>query len=136
MGTNDAWRDRSIEQSLIACETVLDPLDHTSFLARLASARLVVTDSGGMQEEAAILDTPCVTVRDHTERIETLDAGVGLLAAINTQATVDAAAEILGAWPRFARAVPELYGDGRAGEKIATACIEWMTTATPVELVA
>jgi UDP-N-acetylglucosamine 2-epimerase (non-hydrolysing) len=105
---------------------ITEPLGHTEFLAKLASARLVVTDSGGVQEEAAILGTPCVTVRNNTERPETIAAGVGLLAKIETRHILDAIHEILGDWRTFARPAPHLYGDGRAGEKIAHACAEWL----------
>src|SRR5262249_36762218 len=109
-------------------------LGHSEFLARLASARLVVTDSGGVQEEAAILGTPCVTVRNNTERPETIAEGVGLLAAIDRDAILAAVQHILGDWPRFARPVPHLYGDGRAGEKIAQVCVEWLQSRGAVAL--
>jgi UDP-N-acetylglucosamine 2-epimerase (non-hydrolysing) len=119
-----------------ASVTITEPVDHAQFLARLAAARLVVTDSGGVQEEAAIVGTPCVVVRNHTERVETIEAGVSLLAHIETAAILEKSAEIFRAWPRFARAVPELYGDGRAGEKIAHACVEWLAATASVDLVA
>ncbi|MGE5183009.1 MAG: non-hydrolyzing UDP-N-acetylglucosamine 2-epimerase [Acidobacteriota bacterium] len=106
---------------------VVEPLGHTEFLAKLASARVVVTDSGGVQEESAILGTPCVTVRNNTERPETIAAGVGLLAHIDTKAILGAIDEIVRDWKSFARPVSHLYGDGRAGEKIADACAEWLT---------
>ena len=106
---------------------VIEPLGHTEFLARIASAKLVVTDSGGVQEESAILGTPCVTVRNNTERPETIAAGVGLLAKIETKAILGAIEEILRDWKTFARPVSHLYGDGRAGEKIADACAEWLS---------
>lgn len=105
---------------------IIEPLGHTEFLAKLASARLVVTDSGGVQEEAAILGTPCVTVRNHTERPETIAEGLGLLAKIETPAILAAIHEITSDWHSFARPAPHLYGDGRAGEKIANACAEWL----------
>ncbi|HUJ59794.1 MAG TPA: UDP-N-acetylglucosamine 2-epimerase (non-hydrolyzing) [Kofleriaceae bacterium] len=108
--------------------TICEPLGHGEFLAKLASVRLVVTDSGGVQEEAAILGTPCVTVRNNTERPETIAEGVGLLAEIDTAAILAAIAEIVRDWKTFARPAPHLYGDGRAGDKIAHACAEWLAT--------
>jgi UDP-N-acetylglucosamine 2-epimerase (non-hydrolysing) len=117
----------------------IEPLDHAGFLTRLASARLVVTDSGGVQEEAAILGTPGVIVRDHTERIETIEAGLGLLASTQTASIVGAANEIFAAWSRFARPMPELYGDGHASDKIVQACLEWIRGSAgrgAIELVA
>jgi UDP-N-acetylglucosamine 2-epimerase (non-hydrolysing) len=106
--------------------TLTAPLGHSEFLDRLARARIVVSDSGGVQEEAAILGTPCVCVRDHTERPETIDAGVGLLAGTDTGAILRAAAEIEANWKRFARPVPELYGDGYASARIAVACANFL----------
>ncbi len=113
---------------------ITEPIGHIGFLERLASARLVVTDSGGVQEEAAILGTPCVCVRESTERPETIDAGVGLLAGTQTAGILAAIGEILTDWDRFARAVPHLYGDGRAGEKIAAACAGFLEGRLPVHL--
>lgn len=114
--------------------TITEPLGHAEFLAQLASARLVITDSGGVQEEAAILGTPCVTVRAHTERVETLEAGVGLL-AMPTQ-IVAAANQIFASWAAYARPLPELYGDGHAGEKIAFHCDEWLSRSVARGMVA
>jgi UDP-N-acetylglucosamine 2-epimerase (non-hydrolysing) len=105
---------------------ICEPLGHIDFLTKLASSKLVVTDSGGVQEEAAILGTPCVTVRNNTERPETIAAGVGLMAHIETRAILQAIHHILDDWNSFARPVPHLYGDGRAGDKIASACAEWL----------
>lgn len=102
------------------------PLGHREFLDQLVRARLVVTDSGGVQEEAAILGVPCVTVRQHTERPETVEAGVGILAGVETDDIVEAAREMLTDWDHYARPAPHLYGDGHAGEKIAVACQQYL----------
>ena len=105
---------------------ISEPIGHTDFLDKLARARLVITDSGGVQEEAAILGTPCVCVRNHTERPETVEAGVSLMSGTSTSDIVDAAGEILRDWDHYAKAVPHLYGDGKAGEKIAAECEEFL----------
>jgi UDP-N-acetylglucosamine 2-epimerase (non-hydrolysing) len=110
------------------------PLGHTEFLDRLVRAELVVTDSGGVQEEAAILGTPCVAVRACTERPETLTAGVGILAGVDKAGILSAAEEILRNWESYARPVPHLYGDGRAGEKIADACMSFLASDEPPSL--
>jgi len=110
---------------------VCEPLGHSEFLAKLASVLLVVTDSGGVQEESAILGTPCVTVRNNTERPETIAEGVGLLARIDTRAILSAFDNILSDWASFARPAPHLYGDGRAGDKIAHACAELLASRAP-----
>jgi UDP-N-acetylglucosamine 2-epimerase (non-hydrolysing) len=105
---------------------VVEPVGHAEFLAELARSRLVVTDSGGVQEEAAIVGTPCVTIRNVTERPETIAEGVGLLASIETGSILSAVDRVLGDWKRFARPMPFLYGDGHAGERIADACSAWL----------
>jgi UDP-N-acetylglucosamine 2-epimerase (non-hydrolysing) len=109
------------------------PVGHTDFLARLAGAELVVTDSGGVQEEAAILGTPCVAIRNCTERPETLTAGVGLLAGVDMWGIINAADEILNDWESYARPVPELYGDGHAGDKIAAICERFLIAEKSVQ---
>lgn len=128
-------RNKIAEHGLVvpAKIQVGEPIGHVEFLDRLARARVVVTDSGGVQEEAAILGTPCVCVRDTTERPETIDAGVSLLAGTSTAGILRAVTEILADRERFARPVPHLYGDGHAGDKIAMACAEFLsaTNANP-----
>ena len=111
---------------------VESPVGHTDFLAKLAGAELVVTDSGGVQEEAAILGTPCVAVRGCTERPETLTAGVGILAGVDMWGIISAADEILNDWESYARPVPELYGDGHAGDKIADICQQFLVAEKKV----
>ena len=60
--------------------TLVEPLDYLAFLQLESKAKLVLTDSGGVQEETCILGVPCVTLRDNTERPETLDVGSNMLA--------------------------------------------------------
>lgn len=60
--------------------TVIEPLGYLDFLRLEAGAKLIITDSGGLQEESCILRIPCVTARDNTERSETVAAGVNMLA--------------------------------------------------------
>ncbi|SFK70407.1 UDP-N-acetylglucosamine 2-epimerase (non-hydrolysing) [Halogranum rubrum] len=103
---------------------VVDPLDYLDFLALLSDARLVVTDSGGVQEEASILEVPCLTVRPNTERPETVDAGVNELVeptALGDRlrrlcAHDDERREMTGA--------PTLYGDGEAARRIVDTLVE------------
>ena len=109
-----------------ACIEIAEPLGHTEFLGKIAGSKLVISDSGGVQEEAAILGTPCVTVRNNTERPETIAEGVGLLAGTDKTAILAALDRILTEWDTFARPSPHLYGDGRAGEKIAKACADFL----------
>jgi len=87
---------------------VIEPLGYLEFLQLEACARLVLTDSGGIQEEASILKVPCVTMRENTERPETVKAGMNVIGGTDTHSIVRAAREILKrdiAWSR-------LYGKG------------------------
>ncbi|WP_178917288.1 non-hydrolyzing UDP-N-acetylglucosamine 2-epimerase [Natronomonas gomsonensis] len=93
---------------------VVEPEDFLSFLLLEDRAAAVVTDSGGVQEEAAVLGTPCVTVRDNTERQETVEIGANRLAGTDPDAIVQSVAEALSA-PTDWEAP---YGDGHAAERI------------------
>jgi len=77
------------------------------------NARIILTDSGGMQKEAYWFEVPCITLRDETEWVETVDAGWNVVVGANCEKIVDAANSIK---PPFQR--PDIYGDGRAAERI------------------
>lgn len=82
---------------------VVDPVGYLDMLSLQCDARLIVTDSGGVQEEACMLKTPCVTVRRNTERWATLEVGANRLAAADREAILDAIEAGLGTkrdWPR------------------------------------
>ncbi len=72
------------------CITVIDPVDYLDFLMLEKNTRLIFTDSGGIQEEACILQIPCVTVRTETERPETVEVGGNIVAGIESDAIVEA----------------------------------------------
>jgi UDP-N-acetylglucosamine 2-epimerase len=91
------------------------PLGYLAFTALLTNARAVLTDSGGVQKEAYLAGVPCVTMRDTTEWVETVDAGWNVLVDLDR----DAALAALQHTPPAQR--PELYGDGRAGERVVAA---------------
>jgi UDP-GlcNAc3NAcA epimerase len=91
------------------------PLGYAAFTALLCHARAVLTDSGGVQKEAYLAGVPCVTLRDTTEWVETVEAGWNVLVDLEAEAAVAA----LGRTPPAER--PELYGDGRAGERVVAA---------------
>ncbi len=93
---------------------LIEPLDYLGFLQLESNARLVLTDSGGVQEETCIMRVPCVTLRDNTERPETLDVGSNILAGTNPSAILEKTAHMLGKDREWANP----FGDGKAGEKI------------------
>jgi UDP-N-acetylglucosamine 2-epimerase len=91
------------------------PLGYMAFTSLLTNARAVLTDSGGVQKEAYFAGVPCVTMRDTTEWVETVDVGWNVLVDLDRDAALDA----LQRTPPAQR--PELYGDGRAGERVVAA---------------
>jgi UDP-N-acetylglucosamine 2-epimerase len=92
------------------------PLGYLDFLTLARHARAVLTDSGGVQKEAYLLGTPCVTLRNTTEWVETVDAGWNVLVDLDTEAALSALER-----PAPVGERPELYGGGRAGERIRDA---------------
>ena len=100
---------------------ILPPLPYGQMIALLGRASVVATDSGGLQKEAYFAQTPCVTLRDETEWVETVEAGANRLASPANK-SAEAIVEIVldaSRSPMPAKA-GALYGDGHAAEKIAT----------------
>jgi UDP-N-acetylglucosamine 2-epimerase (non-hydrolysing) len=95
---------------------VVDPLGYVEFLSLVRGASLVLTDSGGIQEETTVLDVPCLTIRPNTERPITITHGTNRLVAPGEVAKE--AAAILDGTRRFPTRRPPLW-DGQAGPRIA-----------------
>ena len=94
----------------------LPPLGYLDLLGVMAAAKLVLTDSGGIQEETTALGVPCITLRENTERPITVDEGTNTIVGTDAQRIVDVAHEVItGGGKRGC--VPE-YWDGRAAERI------------------
>ncbi len=99
---------------------LLEPLPYQHFVHLLARSYLVLTDSGGIQEEAPVLGRPALVMRETTERPEAVEAGTSCLVGTDRQRIVDAAERLLRdpvAYQAMARA-GSLFGDGRAAERI------------------
>lgn len=93
---------------------IVEPLNYLSFLHLESKAKLILTDSGGVQEEACILHVPCVTLRYNTERPETLDVGSNVLAGTDPYEIVDKAKLMLHSRNNWENP----FGDGKASERI------------------
>ncbi|HEX9036773.1 MAG TPA: UDP-N-acetylglucosamine 2-epimerase (non-hydrolyzing) [Ktedonobacterales bacterium] len=102
---------------------VVEPLGYLDMLTLTASAFRVVTDSGGVQKEAFLLGTPCVTLRDSTEWPETINAGWNTLVAFDPDA-------MLAAWRAEPpdRPIVNPYGEGDAAQRIAALLSAWPAT--------
>lgn len=104
---------------------LMDPVDYQVMVALMKRCYMVLTDSGGLQEEAPSLDKPVVVLRDVTERPEGLEAGTLVLAGTDRGRIVERARELLEdpeAYARMANA-RNPYGDGRAAERILAAIL-------------
>ena len=101
----------------------LDPLEYPDFIQLLSRAWLIVSDSGGVQEEAPTLGKPLLVLRENTERPEVLDCGVGRLVG-NSPARLESLLEealVDAAWFERARTAPNPFGAGDSGQRIAAA---------------
>lgn len=105
-----------------------EPVDYPDLLAALERSALVLTDSGGIQEEAPVFGTPTLVLREVTERPEGIDAGVAELVGTDPRLLLERARAHL-ARPRPAPRDQTPYGDGRAAERIADLTIHELTGA-------
>ena len=93
---------------------LIEPLGFLEFLQLEANAKLVLTDSGGVQEETCILKVPCITLRDNTERPETLEAGSNILAGTNPEKIAECTELMI----NKERNWKNPFGEGKASKKI------------------
>ena len=103
---------------------ILPPQGYLEMLGLMSGARMVLTDSGGIQEETTALGVPCITIRENTERPITVDQGTNTLVGIDPQAIVAAARSVLDTGGKGGR-IPELW-DGRCAERIAAHLHDWL----------
>lgn len=93
---------------------VIEPLGYFEFLQLEANSRMNLTDSGGVQEESCVFKVPCITLRENTERPETVDCGANLLAGTTPEKILKCAERMMNA----DRAWDNPFGDGKSAEKI------------------
>lgn len=93
---------------------LIDPVGFWEFLRLEKGAQLIFTDSGGVQEESCILKIPCVTLRDNTERPETIDVEANILAGVDPRKILETTQEMLNRKKDWKNP----FGDGKTGERI------------------
>lgn len=97
---------------------IISPAGYLDFLQLEANAKLVLTDSGGLQEESCILGVPCVTLRDNTERPETVECGGNILAGTNEDIIINSAKKMIDNRKSGEYLWANPFGDGRSSERI------------------
>jgi UDP-N-acetylglucosamine 2-epimerase (non-hydrolysing) len=110
-------RARLAEMAIAPGILLTDPLGYLDFIALEASARVVLTDSGGIQEETSALGVACLTLRDNTERPITVELGTNVVVGRDPERIVAAARRAISDGPKPAGEIPGW--DGHAGERIA-----------------
>ena len=110
------FHDYGLFDTLQQSATVVEPLGYLDFLALLDHARLVLTDSGGIQEETTVLGVPCLTFRENTERPITVTQGTNRVVGLDPNNVAKAVDDIM-TTAVFTARVPEFW-DGRASERI------------------
>jgi UDP-N-acetylglucosamine 2-epimerase (non-hydrolysing) len=113
----------SNQKGILHC---IEPLGYLDFLCLMANARMVLTDSGGIQEETTALGVPCITLRNNTERPVTITSGTNRLIGTNPIAIVEAARTSLKEKTTVLR-TPPLW-DGKAGQRIVSTLVKCLRT--------
>ncbi len=111
--TRKILEDLDVQGMLSARVEWISPLGYLDMMRLTESARLVLTDSGGLQKEAYWLGVPCLTLRDETEWVETVQVGWNILVGADTQRIIKAARSFTSPANR-----PPLFGDGKTAEAI------------------
>ncbi|TZG27347.1 non-hydrolyzing UDP-N-acetylglucosamine 2-epimerase [Sphingomonas montanisoli] len=134
---NPAFHDRAHSQlGRIANVRLTQPLDYPDLVAAMAASLFVVTDSGGLQEEAPALGKPVLVLREVSERMEAVESGAALLIGTNGDRIVRETLRLIDCADSRARMAigGSPYGDGRAGTRIASACARYLGAARDIPI--
>jgi UDP-N-acetylglucosamine 2-epimerase (non-hydrolysing) len=123
--TENALKQHDLWESATTALDVIEPVGYLDFVALLDGAERVATDSGGVQKEAFYLDTRCVTLRDETEWVETVEAGWNELVGADTEAIRQALRRTDDLPDK-----PSLYGGGHAAERVVDEVVKFLTAET------
>lgn len=111
----------------------LAPLGYLDMLGLMSKAQIVLTDSGGIQEETTALGISCLTLRENTERPITVEQGTNTIVGTDAKRIEAAVSEILGGGGKAGR-VPELW-DGKAAQRIKAVLQSWLNAGAPADVV-
>lgn len=103
----------------------LPPLDYLEMLGLMRSSKLVLTDSGGIQEETTALGLPCITLRETTERPITAEEGTNTIVGVDHERILTAVEDVMRTGGKAGR-IPDLW-DGRASQRIVSVLQEWLS---------
>lgn len=121
--SNGLWRELEGARGI----KLSQPLGYLEFLSLASRARIIITDSGGVQEESTVLGIPCLTLRENTERPVTVTDGTSTLAGQDTILLQSLVADVIEGHYKKGR-VPKLW-DGKAGERIAHEVLSFLNSA-------
>jgi UDP-N-acetylglucosamine 2-epimerase (non-hydrolysing) len=112
---------------------IVKPMGYLEFLSLMLNSRMVLTDSGGIQEEAVTLKVPCLTLRENTERWETVQLGVNRLVGVKPERILREVCRAWGdeEWIKKVSNTGNPYGDGHASERIISKLRELSDFAKP-----
>jgi len=102
---------------------ITEPLGYLDFLCLIANSKFVLTDSGGIQEETTVLNVPCITLRENTERPVTVEQGTNLIVSVAKNKIIEKSLGIINNKAKTDGKIPELW-DGKAAERIAEVLLE------------
>jgi len=128
--TANVMRDAGLALPEGAALRTVPPLGYLDMIALVAHARIVLTDSGGLQKEAFFLGRPCVTLRDETEWVETVSGGGNIVAGTDPRRILGAVsawdAKLAEGEPDFTAAIREAFGVGTASVAILTQSMDFL----------